>query len=222
MKAFFRVFPWLLSLGLGAWVALLNPDLRLADRLRGELVARNLLPAPVGVDEAALPVKAEHDPSQFLERYRIEADLDGDGWDDRLLSAPIGQFGNSGGQWTVLLHRDGGYREVGEISAHPLAISLEPDPDRILVRAEDRFHARIWIYLRGGASQGVLGYHRVGEAGVADLVGIDLDMGEGRVGLPVYEAVFRASPIPFRRERSVTTPDGTVTWIPDDAGATDP
>jgi hypothetical protein len=215
--------PWLLVLGLGLWVAVLHPSVRLGERLRAERAVWRLFPVPEqGEDPAEEAVPVDGDPARFAERYRIEADLDGDGREDRLLSEPIGQFGKSGGRWTVFLWRDGGYREIGELAAHPGAVALEPDPERILVRAEDRSHARVWVYLRGGAGQGILGYHRIGETAVGDLEGVEIGTGEDRLGGSLYEAAFRSSPIPFRRERSVTAADGVVSWVPDEAGSAGP
>jgi hypothetical protein len=149
---------------------------------------------------------------KFAERHRIVADLDGDQVDDLLLSG--NRNGKAGLIWTVYLKRGDAYIEVGSITAHPMAISIEPDHDRSQSEPDRRFHARIWTFEPGSGREGTLGYYRVGEKKIEDFTGVEIYPGDAgtELGNAVYKAAFAASPIPFRMEESTTDADGTVHW----------
>ena len=80
-------------------------------------------------DPSASPVRDPLNEAKYGERYRVIADIDGDGVDDMLLSQPIRLFGKSHGFWDVYLVRNGKHVRAGHIYAHPLAISIESDKD---------------------------------------------------------------------------------------------
>lgn len=164
--------------------------------------------------------KAQPDPTgkaKYAERYRIIVDLDDDGANDMLLSGSPDEFGTMGGPWAVYLNRDGDYKRIGEVWAHPLAISFEPDQARIHNDPKTHRFARVWVYLKAGGSAGSFGYFRVGRDSVDDMTSIEIYPGDGGtdIGRAVYEAAFKKSPIPFKVQGSATAEDGTVTWNED-------
>jgi hypothetical protein len=162
-------------------------------------------------------LEAFKDPTErakYAERYRILVDLDGDGLNDMLLSGSPDEFGTMGGPWTVYLNRKSDFVEVGEVWAHTMAITFEPDQARISSDPKTRRHARIWVYLKSSGSNGTLGYYTVGEDSVDKASGVTIYPGDGGtpLGRRLYEATFKQSPIPFTMETSTTTEAGKVTW----------
>ncbi len=151
---------------------------------------------------------------KFSERMRILADLDGDGVEDMLLSGGPEASGKMGLAWTVYLKRDGDFRAIGGVWAHPMAIAIEPDQDRDQADAKVRRFARIWVYLRSSGRNGSYGYYRLGNESVDELKAIEIYPGDGGtdLGRSIYEATFKKSPIPFKIQRSSTGEDGKVTW----------
>lgn len=153
-------------------------------------------------------------PTGYAERWRILADLDGDEVEDLLLSEPTVLFGKMGGEWTIYLKKDEKFTPLGTVHAHPRALSLEPDFDRHLRRKEDRYLARIWVYLRSGGGRGSFGYFRVGNDSVDPFRGFEIypnDSGT-TLGQAIYAALLESSPIPFRLQFSRTTEEGEVQW----------
>ena len=126
-------------------------------------------------------VGAEISPSvdEYLE---INADLNGDGITDRLVSEPIRAFGNSGGNWEVFLGNKKGLVSVGHIFAHPLALRMEQNGDSV----------KIWVYLRGGAASGAFGFYVLKEGRISDLKTIEISPGDGGtdLGRALYATVF--------------------------------
>lgn len=177
------------------------------------------LPQSLAQDPSTLPICEREDAGSqvYSERYRIVADLDGDGANDLILSAAVETLGKMGGPWTVYLSREGKFNPVGTITAHPKAISLEPDQDRNRRDPNEVRYARIWVYLRDNGPSGGLGYYRVGEKTVKENKGLIIYPGDGGsdLGREIYTAVFKTSPIKFNLERSRTTPKGEVTWAVD-------
>lgn len=162
-------------------------------------------------------LRALPDPTakaKYAERQRILTDLDGDGLDDMLLSGSPDEFGTMGGPWTVHLNRDGNYRPIGEVWAHPMAIAFEPDQARFHTDPKTHRSARVWVYLKASGSAGSFGYFRVGKDTIDEMVSIEIYPGDGGsdLGRAVYQAAFKKSPIPFKIQRSTTAENGTVTW----------
>lgn len=141
-------------------------------------------------------------------------DLDGDGTNDMLLSGSPDEFGAMGGPWRVHLNRDGNFKRIGEIWAHPQAIAFEPDQARVHTDPKTYRFARVWVYLKTSGSAGAFGYFRVGNDSVDKMDSIEIYPGDSGtdIGKTVYEAAFKKSPIPFEIQGSTTTEDGTVTW----------
>jgi len=162
-------------------------------------------------------LEPEVDPTgkaKYAERYRILVDLDDDGATDMLLSGRPDEFGAMGGPWMVHLSRSGDYRQVGEVWAHPLAITFEPDQARFHTDAKSHRFARVWVYLKASGSAGAFGYFRVGKESVDKLASIEIYPGDGGTDVErrIYEAVFKQSPIPYKIQRSTTSAEGAVTW----------
>jgi hypothetical protein len=167
-------------------------------------------------DPSAGPLSDSTGKKKYAERHRILVDLDGDGTKDLILSDGPETFGSMGGSWTIYLSRHGAFTKVGSITAHPMAISIEPDQARILHDPETHRFARIWVYHRVGGSAGFYGYYRVGEKSVDELKSIEIYPGDGgtALGNAIYDATFKTSPIKFVIETSSTGDDGAVRWIP--------
>ncbi len=170
-------------------------------------------------DPSTTPIREREEAGSnvYSERYRIIADLDGDAANDLILSAAVETFGKMGGSWTVYLSREGKFNQVGTITAHPKAISLEPDQDRNRRGPNEVRYARIWVYLRDSGRSGGLSYYRVGEKTIEENKGLVIYLGDGGsdLGREIYAAVFTASPIKFTLERSQTNAKGEVTWATD-------
>lgn len=167
-------------------------------------------------DPSARPLSDSTGKRKYAERHRILVDLDGDGTKDLILSDGPETFGSMGGPWTIYLNRNGDFTKVGRITAHPMAISIEPDQARIQHDWETLRFARIWVYLRAGGSAGSYGYYRVGKKSVDELKSIEIYPGDGgtTLGNAIYDATFKASPIKFVVESSSTGDDGAVRWLP--------
>src|SRR5262245_1994690 len=81
-------------------------------------------------------------------RYRIVADLDGDGRNDLLLSEPERSFGNAGGAFRLYLARPGGYARCSEVFLHPAAVHSGP-------------HGILSIYRRSSGNSGTIVRYRI-------------------------------------------------------------
>lgn len=162
-----------------------------------------------GEDPSTEALPDETGRRRFLERSRILVDLDGDGAKDMLLSNP-NTAGSSGVDWSVFLKREGEFRSIGHLWAHPKAISFE----RIPGESHKGILARVWVYLRAGAGAGAFGYLPVNEGSVGKMEDIRIypGPGNGGIGEKLYAAAFGESPVPFKVEHSKTTEDGTVSW----------
>lgn len=177
-----------------------------------------LIPTSQAADPSLQPVRSvlesEDRTSPFAERWRVLTDLDGDGVKDMIISTELSLFGNSGGFWTVYLKRDNDWQAVGNINAHPRAISIEPDKDRILKDSKSRSHARVWTYSRAGGGAGQLGYYRIGEKSVEEFRSVEIYPGDSGtpLGRKLYKATFEKSPIPMQLEISETNESGKVSW----------
>lgn len=81
----------------------------------------------VPVDPSSVPVPNEVNHSKaYGERWRLMADLNFDGIPDLLISDEKRSFGNGGGNWNVYLGtRDGRWKFIGTLSAHPMAMNLQ-------------------------------------------------------------------------------------------------
>lgn len=168
----------------------------------------------LAADPSLNPVLDPAGSGKFAERWRIRADLDGDGQEDMLLSGPVSEFGKSGGEWMVYVARRGEFQNLGTLTAHPRALSIEPDHARNHNSNEERAFCRIWVYLQGSADEGAFGYYRIGAKSIKRVIDLELYPGDGGtdLGRAVYAAVFEKSPIPYRLEHSETDKAGKIQW----------
>jgi hypothetical protein len=173
----------------------------------------SLLSSHAEDDPSLKPTYEQDSNTKYAERYRVLTDLDGDGVQDLILSIGMKLFGNGGGFWKVYLKRDKEFVPIGDIEAHPLALSFEPDRERNMTEPSMRHYARIWFYSHGGAQSGVIGYYKVGPSSITPAVYFDVQMSENAIGSSIYKAVFDApSPIPFKLQASTTDAQGHVSW----------
>lgn len=166
------------------------------------------------VAPSSIPEQDITGQKKYVERWRVLADLDGDGVEDMILSGNPSMFGNGGGGWDVYLNRDGEFKRIGRIGAHPKAISIEADQDRFKDNIDKRRYVRIWTFWHSSCASGALGYCRVGEKSVDEFCGLEIYPGDSgtSLGNEVYDAVFKTSPVPFILERSSTDEKGHVEW----------
>lgn len=185
--------------------------------MKSIIVLLLLLPfLAVAEDPSLTPCENPTDGAEqkYLERWRVLADLNGDGTQDMLLSGGPQAFGKSGGFWTVYINTDGSYHAIGDIFAHPKAISIEPDQARFVADSASCRFSRIWVYLRGGGGAGAFGYYRIGKDSVDEMKSLEIYPGDSGtdIGRGIYEAVFKRSVIPYKLQRSKTSERGNVTW----------
>lgn len=113
--------------------------------------------------------------------WEIRVDIDGDGITDRIVSEPVGEFGTMGGSWDVFLGlKEGGFRRVGEICAHPLALRIERSGDSI----------RLWVYLKINGSKGSLGYYALKNGTIGPLQKIEFFPGATDLCASMYDILF--------------------------------
>lgn len=112
----------------------------------------------------------------------INADIDGDGIADRLVSEPISDFGSAGGNWEVFLGKKEGLVSAGSLFAHPMALRTEKLLD----------YVRIWVYLKSSGSSGALGFYALKEGRISDLKMIVISPGDGGtdLGRAIYATIF--------------------------------
>ena len=116
----------------------------------------------------------ENGNTKYLERTRILTDLDADGNEDMLLTIVPNDGGKMGDMWAVYLSRKGNYVKAGEICAHSMSISIEPDQAMLHKSLATRRYARIWVYLRGSGRSGSLGYYSIGEKTIDPMESIEI------------------------------------------------
>lgn len=112
-------------------------------------------------------------------------------------------FGTMGGMWMVYLNENGEWREIDSISAHPKAVTLEQH------RSDT---SRIWVYLKGAAWYGSLGYYELKDGKLGNYIGLEIfpDPAGESLGIRLYQAVFDAN-LTLEPER-FRTQGNTVTW----------
>ena len=143
----------------------------------------------------------------YVERYRCFVDLDQDGHDDVLLSAPISQRGTGGLSFGVYLWTNGNYICIGEIGTHPGFLYVEQVNE--CTRA-------IWTYWHSSGSTGSIGTMRISGRHRAKEDHIYVDIGlDGQDLIPIggliYNTIREKATVPIRTETSVTT-NGIVRW----------
>lgn len=141
---------------------------------------------------------------ETVERYRFVVDLDQDGDNDLLLSGGPETFGTGGGYFWCFLNDNGTYRPIGGIDGHPNAVALEP-----LYKS-----TRIWVYLHGSATSGVVGYYEIKDGALSEprFIEINPEPLPNNLSNQIYTSIFQP-PHLLTAEMS-TTIENTVTWGP--------
>lgn len=145
--------------------------------------------------------------SAYDERYRCFVDLDQDGHDDVILSAPSMQRGSGGLPFNVYLWTNGNFRAIGSIGTHPAFLHVEH---------VDSAKRIIWTYWKSNRCSGTISEFPVSTAGYARETSLDVDLeigdeGTTTVGQELYETILRKATVPIRAEISVTE-NGKVQW----------
>ena len=144
---------------------------------------------------------------QYDERYRIFVELNQDGHEDVIMSAPISQRGTGGLSYEVYLWTNGNYVCIGDIGGHLESIHVEHI---------DECTRTIWTYSHGSACSGAIGTFTVKGWQCYDNRCCHVELGEeGRnpptVGSQLLEIIQKTATVPMRIEKSETR-DGKVLW----------
>lgn len=142
----------------------------------------------------------------YVPRRRGFVDLDKDGHEDVILSAPMSQFGTGGGSFWIYLWTNGNYRCIGEIGSHPDCIQVEDEPRDGL--------RRIWTYWRSSGTSGSVACTTINHGGIWESGCLPITFaGEGdpSVGRSLVDAIDRHAIVPVRWEYSVVT-NGVISW----------
>lgn len=144
---------------------------------------------------------------KYVERYRIFVDLNQDGHEDVIMSAPISQRGTGGLSYDVCLWTNGNYVCIGDIGGHLGCIHVEHIDDATRV---------IWTYSHCSACSGAIGTFTVKGWQCYDNRCCHVELGEeGRnpptVGSQLLDIISKTATVPLRIEKSETK-DGKVNW----------
>jgi hypothetical protein len=144
---------------------------------------------------------------QYVERYRIFVDLNQDGHEDVIMSAPISQRGSGGLSYDVCLWTNGNYVCIGDIGGHLSCIHVEHIDECTRV---------IWTYSHSSASTGAIGTFVVRGWSCRDNRCCHVELGdEGHdpptVGSQLLDIIAKTATVPLRIEKSETR-DGRIRW----------
>ena len=145
--------------------------------------------------------------AQYVERYRIFVDLNQDGHEDVIMSAPISQRGSGGLSYDVCLWTNGNYVCIGDIGGHLGCIHVEHIDECTRV---------IWTYSHSSACSGAIGTFVVRGWSCRDNRCCHVELGdEGRepptVGSQLLDIIAKTATVPLRIEKSETK-DGKISW----------
>lgn len=144
---------------------------------------------------------------KYIPRNRGFVDLNKDGHEDVLISAPLSEFGTGGGSFWMYLWTNGNYRCIGEFGSHPGAIRVEDEP-----RNGDR---RIWTWWHCSGTSGTIECLTIWKDGFVEKGRLPITTagdGEPSIGTALMEAIERHATVPVRWEYSVTT-NGVNKWV---------
>lgn len=143
----------------------------------------------------------------YISRLRGFVDLDLDGHEDVLLSAPECSRGTGGLGFDLFLWTNGNYRCIGDLGGDPSNIRVEDEPDG---------HRRIWSYWHCSCRTGSFANVTVWRNGWIEKgqlpVSFATDEGEPSIAAALEQAIHRHATVPIRWERSVTV-NGTNVWV---------
>lgn len=147
----------------------------------------------------------------YDERYRVFVELNQDGHDDLILSAPLSERGTGGLSYGVYLWTNGNYVCIGDISGHLSSLYVEHINEVARV---------IWIYSHSSCQSGAIGTFTVEGWRCVDNRYCHVELGaEGHdpptVGSQLLDIIAKTATVPLRAEKSETK-DGKVKWRPVD------
>ena len=145
----------------------------------------------------------------YVERYRLFVELNQDGHEDVILSAPINQSGTGGLTYGVYLWTNGNYVCIGDIGGHLGSIRVEHINELTRV---------IWTYSHSSCQSGAIGTFVVEGWRCVDHRHCHIELGdEGRtpptVGRQLLDIINKTATVPIRIEKTETK-DGKVRWQP--------
>jgi len=143
----------------------------------------------------------------YVERFRLFVELNQDGHEDVILSAPISQRGTGGLSYGIYLWTNGNYVCIGSIGGHLESIHVEHI---------DEYTRTIWTYSHCSACSGSIGTFTISGWRCTDNRCCHVELGEeGRnpptVGSQLLDIIAKTATVPMRIEKSETR-DGKVNW----------
>ena len=149
----------------------------------------------------------------YVERYRLFVELNQDGHEDVILSAPINQSGTGGLTYGVYLWTNGNYVCIGDIGGHLGSIKVEHINELTRI---------IWTYSHSSCQSGAIGTFVVSGWSCRDNRCCHVELGdEGRkpptVGFQLLDIISKTATVPLRIEKSETR-DGKIRWRKADGG----
>ena len=147
----------------------------------------------------------------YVERYRIFVELNQDGHEDVIMSAPLSQRGTGGHAFNVYLWTNGNYVCIGDVGGHLSSLHVEHINECTRV---------IWTYSHCSCQSGSIGTFTVSGWHCLDNRYCHVELGgEGRnpptVGWQLLDIIAKTATVPLRVEKSETK-DGKVRWRPFD------
>ena len=147
----------------------------------------------------------------YDERYRIFVELNQDGHEDVIMSAPLSQRGSGGHAFNVYLWTNGNYVCIGDVGGHLSSLHVEHIDECTRV---------IWTYSHDSCQSGAIGTFIVRGWRCLDNRCCHIELGEeGRnpptVGWQLLDIIAKTATVPLRVEKSETK-DGEVHWRPFD------
>ncbi len=149
----------------------------------------------------------------YVERYRLFVELNQDGHEDVILSAPISQSGTGGLTYDVYLWTNCNYVCIGDIGGHLGSIKVEHINELTRI---------IWTYSHCSCQSGSIGTFVVSGWSCDDNRCCHVELGdEGRepptVGSQLLDIISKTATVPLRIEKSETR-DGKIRWRKADGG----
>ena len=143
----------------------------------------------------------------YVERYRLFVELNQDGHEDVIMSAPINQSGTGGLTYGVYLWTNGNYVCIGDIDGHLGSIKVEHINELTRV---------IWTYSHSSCQSGSLGTFVVEGWCCVDHRHCHIELGgEGQtpptVGSQLLDIINKTATVPIRIEKTETK-DGKLCW----------
>ena len=143
----------------------------------------------------------------YVERYRLFVELNQDGHEDVILSAPISESGTGGLTYGVYLWTNGNYVCIGDIGGHLGSIKVEHINELTRV---------IWTYSHCSCRSGAIGTFVVEGWRCVDNRHCHIELGdEGQtpptVGSQLLDIISKTATVPIRIEKTETK-DGKVKW----------